>query len=467
MENAEKHQGGGAEASGALCKSIGLTDAIAMVIGMVIGSGIFFKASVVYGFAGSELMGVMAWAIGGVITLAAALTVAEVGAAIPETGGVFAYLKTLYNEKLAFLFGWMQSVVYVPGVSAALAIIFVTQASVFIDLTPFQQKLLAIGVIYFLIGINILSTKLGGKLQVITTLAKLIPIAVILFAGFKSGKAGAIAHMTVGGQGASVGIAGFGAAILGTLWAYDGWINVGNMSGEMKNPKRDVPRSIILGLLLVVVVYIAFNIAMVNTLPMSEIILSKKAASDAATLLFGKNGAAIVAVGIMISIFGTLNGYVLTGTRIPYAMAKQQMLPFSSQLSKINKQTGTPINSLLLIGGLATLYVFSGSFETLTNLVTFASWIFFVMTVYGVFILRKRRVGASDGYKVPLFPFVPLVGILGGLYILGSTLVTDTQNALIGIGITLLGLPVLMFLRSRQFAAADLTESDVRLKTQE
>lgn len=426
-----------------LGKSIGLFEAIAMVIGMVIGSGIFFKASVVYGYAGSVLMGIMAWVVGGVITLAAALTVAEIAAAIPETGGVFAYLKSLYGEKSAFLFGWVQSVIYVPGVCAALSIVFVTQATVFVDLTAMQQKILAIGMIYFLMLVNIISTKLGGKVQVVATAAKLIPIAVILFVGLTSGKAGAFSHMAAGVGNSHAGLAGFGAAILGTLWAYDGWINVGNMGGEMKNPRKDIPKSIIIGLALVISVYIGFNIAMVNIMPMDGIIASKKAASDAAVVLFGSKGASIVAAGIMISIFGALNGYVLTGPRVPYAMATQGLIPFSKQLSKIDSRTETPINAFVLIAVLATLYVLSGSFDMLTNLVTFASWIFFVMTVYGVFILRKRQTGVVEGYRVPLYPIVPLIGIIGGVYILVSTLITDTNNALMGIGIMLLGLPVL------------------------
>lgn len=431
----------------ALKKEIGLMEAITMVVGVVIGSGIFFKASSVFKNAGSPTLGILAWIVGGIITIASALTIAEIAAAIPKTGGIFIYLKELYSEKWAFLFGWVQAVIYVPGVAAALSIVFVTQATYFIALTAVQQKVLAIFMIFFITFINMLSTKLGSKVQFVSTIAKLIPIFVIIVFGLLKGEANSLATASVAST--STGLAGFGAAILGTLWAYDGWVGVGNMAGELKNPKKDIPRSIIIGLTVIIAVYILINIAIVNIMPVSDVIASEKAASDAAVILFGNSGAALIAAGIMISIFGALNGYLMTGVRVPFAMAQDNLFPFAKFFGKISDKFGTPVNALLFEAVLAALYVLSGSFETLTNLAVFAVWIFFVMTVYGIFILRSKHKNIERPYKVPLYPIVPIIGIAGGIYILISTLITSTSYALFGLAITALGLPVYLLIKRR------------------
>ncbi|MDF2590913.1 MAG: amino acid permease [Clostridia bacterium] len=419
-----------------------------MVVGVVIGSGIFFKASSVFKNAGTPTLGILAWIVGGIITIASALTIAEIAAAIPKTGGIFVYLKELYSEKWAFLFGWVQAVIYVPGVAAALSIVFVTQATYFIALTAVQQKVLAIFMIFFITFINMLSTKLGSKVQFISTIAKLIPIFVIIIFGLIKGEANSMAASSVAST--STGLAGFGAAILGTLWAYDGWVGVGNMAGELKNPKKDIPRSIIIGLTVIIAVYILINLAIVNIMPVADVIASEKAASDAAVILFGNSGAALIAAGIMISIFGALNGYLMTGVRVPFAMAQDNLFPFAKFFGKISDKFGTPINALLFEAILASLYVLSGSFETLTNLAVFAVWIFFVMTVYGIFILRSKHKNIERPYKVPLYPIVPIIGIAGGIYILVSTLITSTSYALFGLAITALGLPVYLFLKRKK-----------------
>lgn len=442
-----KPQKNTAAAPNALKKQIGLLEAITMVIGVVIGSGIFFKASTVFKNAGTPKLGILAWVAGGIIALASALTVAEIAAAMPETGGMFVYLKRLYSEKWAFLYGWVQTLIYVPGVAAALSIVFVTQATYFIPLTQVQQKILAIFMIFFIMFINVLSTKLGSKVQLISTFAKLIPIFVIIILGLTKGQAHGLS--TPLSNAAPASAAGFGAAILGTLWAYDGWIGVGNMAGELKNPVRDLPRSIIIGLSVTIIAYILINLAIINIMPLSAVIASNKAASDAAVILFGNVGAGFIAAGIMISIFGALNGYLMTGVRIPFAMAQDNLFPFAKFFGKINSKFETPINSFLVEVVIAALYVLSGSFDTLTNLAVFSVWIFFVMTVGGIFILRKSHKSSSKSYKVPLYPIMPIIGILGGVYIIISTLITSTGYAIWGIVITLAGLPVYSFIKKK------------------
>lgn len=439
-----KSQKNKAAAPKTLKKQIGLLEAITMVIGIVIGSGIFFKASTVFKNAGTPKLGILAWIAGGIIALASALTVAEIAAVIPETGGMFIYLKKLYSEKWAFLYGWVQTLIYVPGVAAALSIVFVTQATYFTPLTQVQQKILAIFMLFFIMFINVLSTKLGSKVQLISTFAKLIPIFVIIIFGLVKGQAHGL---SVPPSNVSVSAAGFGAAILGTLWAYDGWVAVGNMAGELKNAVKDLPRSIIIGLSVTIVAYILINMAIINIMPLSAVTASNKAASDAAVILFGNVGSGFIAAGIMISIFGALNGYLMTGVRIPFAMAQDNLFPFAKFFGEINSRFETPINAFLVEVIIAALYVLSGSFDTLTNLAVFSVWIFFVMTVAGIFILRKKHKDINTSYKVPLYPVTPIIGILGGIYIIISTLITSTGYAVWGIVITLAGLPVYSYMK--------------------
>jgi APA family basic amino acid/polyamine antiporter len=420
-----------------LKKTVTFVQAIAIVIGMIIGSGIFLKPSIVFQNAGSPMLGLLAWVLGGIITLASALTVAEIAAAIPKTGGLYVYLEELYGEAWGFLLGWVQTVIAFPAAAAALAIAFSTYTRFFIPMGAFEQKLLAVGVLAFVISMNVLSTKYGGVVQTLSTVAKLIPIGIIIILGLTNGEAHDFRTVTVITEGA-----GFGAAILGTLWAYDGWISVTNMAGELKNPSKELPRAIILGVIAVMAVYLLINVALLNIIPMEQITVSDTPASDAAVVLFGDGGAAFIAVGIIISVFGALNGYAMTGARVPFSMAERKQLPYSTRLMKLHRRFRTPANALILEGALAVIYIFSGTFNTLTDLLVFVLWIFFVSGVFGVFLLRRRRPARGNRYKVPLYPITPIVGILGGTYILISTILSDPVKSTVGIIITLAGLPV-------------------------
>ena len=428
-----------------LKKSVTFIEAIALVIGMIIGSGIFLKPSIVFNNAGSPMMGILAWVAGGIITLASALTVAEIAAAIPKTGGLYVYLEELYGEVWGFLLGWVQTVISYPASGAALAIAFTTFATFFIPMNDFQQKLLAIGILVFVIIMNIIATKFGGIIQTLSTIGKLIPIAAIILFGLMSGQAHDFSSVQIATKGA-----GFGAAILGTLWAYDGWIGVTNMAGELKNPAKELPKAIILGVSAVLLVYAVLNLAMLNVMPMEQIIASSRPASDIAVVLFGNGGAAFITAGIMISVFGAMNGYIMTGARVPLAMGERKQLPYSAHFGKIHKKFGTPANALIFEGILAIAYIFTGTFNTLTDLLVFVLWIFFVMGVYGVFILRKKIPSEQRPYKVPLYPITPIIGILGGTYILYSTIASAPVRSMIGIGIALLGLPVFYYLKKRK-----------------
>ncbi|MBN7773920.1 APC family permease [Clostridium aminobutyricum] len=427
-----------------LKKSITTIEAMAIVVGMIIGSGIFLKPGIVLTNAGSPFMSIVAWVAGGIITLAAALSVAEIAAAIPKSGGLYTYLSNTYGNLTGFLLGWVQTIVSYPASVGALAIAFATYSGFFVSLNPMQEKLLAVAALLFILIMNIISTKFGGIIQVLATVGKLIPIVAIILFGLLSD----VAPVSSSIQAPLAG-AGFGAAILGTLWAYDGWISVTNMAGELNNPSKTLPRVITFGVIFVIIVYAAFNLTIFHVLPVETIATSAIPGSDAAEAIFGKSGGVFITAGIMISVFGALNGYLMTAARVPYVMGQEKKLPFSGFLGKIHPKLGTPANALIVESLLSVVYIFTGTFNTLTDLLIFVLWIFFTMGVFAVFILRKNTPYEKGNYRVPLYPLTPIVGVIGGVYILGSTLLNDPIRSCIGIGITLLGIPVYYFIQKR------------------
>ncbi len=435
-------------------KSIGVLQGLALVVGMIIGSGIFLKPGVVLQDAGSPVMALIAWIVGGIVTLASALSIAEIAANVPKAGGLYTYLEDLYGPRWGFLLGWVQSIISYPASVAAQAIAFALYTAKFIEMGTWEQRFLAVGVLAFLLILNILSTKFGGFIQVIATVGKLVPVIAILAMGFVKG-------MMPGASGMSTELLGesaTGAAILGTLWAYDGWIGVTNMAGEMKNPKKNLPRVISIGIIFVIAVYAVFNIVAFNTIPAAQLAASSEPGFDIASVLFGESGTAFLTIGIMISVFGALNGYLMTAARVPQAMAARGQLPMAKVIGAVHPKLGTPTNALIMQSILAVIYILSGSFNTLTDMLIFVLWIFFVLGVVGVFILRKRGLSDKSGYRVPLYPVVPLVGALGGGFILVSTLISDPVLSLIGIGITLIGLPVYSLLQKKR--AKEMTASN-------
>lgn len=429
-----------------LKKDINLIEAILLVVGIVIGSGVFFKPSSVFKATGAPGLGMLAWVVGGIISMCGALCIAELGSAIPKTGGLIIYLKELYGEKYGFLLGWVYILIYFPGINAALAVIFATQCTSFMYISPMNQKLLAVGLVIVTTAINLISTKVGAKFAGIATVGKLIPLGVIIVAGLLMGKIHDFTPIT---SPASTG-AGFGAAVLGVLFAYNGWVAVANMSEELKDPVRDLPKAIMIGLSIITIVYLGVNLAIINTIPMSAVIASQKPASDAAIVLFGQFGANLIAVGILVSILGCLSSFIMAGARIPYAMSKDKLFFYEDVFSNLNKN-GTPSNAMILVSIITCIYAYTGSFDTLSNLAVFTIWLFFILGIGGVFVLRTKHkeLITKDTYKVPLYPIIPILGVLGASYVVISTLIANTSSALYGVAITLVGLPVYMYFKKR------------------
>lgn len=290
-----------------------------------------------------------------------------------------------------------------------------------------------------------MSTKFATKFSSLCTIAKLIPIFVIVIAGFAMGTVHDFTPMVTEKSTSS----GFGAALMGVLFAFEGWVAVANLSGEMKNPIKDFPKAIILGLGIVTIAYLGVNLAILNTMPIDSISASQKAASDASAILFGKSGEILVAVGILISIIGCLSALLITAVRVPYAMAADKLFIFEGFFGKVSDKFGTPANATLFEGVLACIYALSGSFNTLTDLAIFVIWMFFILGIAGVFVLRTKRKDLikPDTYKVPLYPIIPIIGIVGAVYVVINTLITNPTNALFGIGVTISGIPVYFYIR--------------------
>jgi len=426
-----------------LKKELGMTTAMATVIGCVIGSGVFFKPQAIYtATGGAPGLGMVAWLVTGLVSIAAALTFAEVAIMIPKTGGMVAYLDEIYGPKIGFLTGWMQTVLFFPAMIAALAVVCAQQASTFIG-EGFTVPV-AIGIIIIIMILNSLGSKVGGAVQVVSTVCKLIPLILLMVFGFIKGSGANPVFTPMVGDGLSAGKV-LGQLMIAILFAFEGWTNVGAIAGEMKNPGKDLPVAIVGGVSLIMAIYFVVNLAYLWVLPADQMMSLTAPASAVAMALFGDVGGKMITVGIMISVFGACNGFVLAGSRVSYSLAVDGALPGSKTLGKLNGAQ-VPVNSIILVGGLGCVFAISGQFNLLTDLAVFSCWIFYTLTFLGVMKLRKTQPDRERTYKVPLYPVVPIVAIISGVYVVLNQLVFAGGKAtMLSIGsivITLIGLPV-------------------------
>ncbi|MDJ1091653.1 amino acid permease [Macrococcus caseolyticus] len=422
-------------------KNIGFFPALALVMGTVIGSGVFFKVSNITEVTGTPGMTLLVWLLGGVITICAGLTVAELAAAIPRNGGLTTYIEYTYGRFSGFLAGWAQSFIYFPAMIAAQAIVFSEQVLNLLHLKDgwiVPVAFIGVASIYL---INIIGSKAGGILQSVTLVVKLIPLIVIIIFGLmNTGDVEVSLAPNTGDTGINFFTA-IGAGLLATMFAYDGWIHVGNIAGEMKNPKRDLPLAIVLGLGLVTVIYLLINATFLYTMPIEDLKGNLSAATDASEMLLGDMGGKLVTIGILISVYGALNGYTMTGMRLPYAMAEKNILPFKESFMKVTN-AGIPWFSGLVQVIIGAIMITSRSFDAITNMLVFVIWAFYVMAFYAVFVLRKRESELERPYKVPLYPVIPAIAIIAGVFVMVNTLFTQPVLAIVGIIITLLGIPI-------------------------
>ena len=425
-----------------LQKSLGIAAALSTVVGMVIGGGVFFKPQAVYTLTGGAPgLGILAWIIAGIMTITAGLTAAEVSAAIPKTGGMMVYIEEIYGKKLGFLTGWMQTVLFFPATAAAIAVMFGQQAAILLN-NPSLVMPMSIGVILLVGILNTFGSKTSGTIQTVSTVCKLIPLVLIIVFGFIKGSGDNPVMSPLVAEGISpMGI--IGQLLVAILFAYDGWINVGAIAGEMKNPGKDLPKAIIGGLSIVMAINVVINLAYLWVLPASELAQYASPASIVAEKIFGPVGGKLINVGILVSVFGCLNGYLLTGPRIPYTLANQKVLP--AMFGKLNKH-GVPANATLFMAVLSVIYALSGQFNLLSDLSMFAIWAFYTLTFIGVIKLRKTQPDLERPYKVPFYPVIPIISICSGLFVVIDQLfLAGMKSSMISLGgviITLIGLPV-------------------------
>lgn len=433
---------------GQLKKEVTGLTALTVVVGTVIGAGIFFKPTAVYETAGAPGVGLLAWLLGGLITIAGGLTVAEIGTIYPETGGMMIYLEKVYGRWLGFLVGWAQMIVYYPANIGALAIIFATQVSSLFELADSTIVSIAIMTAIFVMLINFMGTKYSGRIQTAATILKLIPIIVIIVAGLMYPGGGVVRLLPFSVAEHPVAT-GLGSALVATLFAYDGWINVGTLAGEMKNPGKMLPKVIIGGLSIVMAVYLMINVAYLFVLDSSQLAGTETPAALVASKLFAGLGGKLVTIGILISVFGGMNGYAISGIRIPYVLATQKMLPFSGWFSKVSKRTNVPINGGLVMLSISVIMILTGQFNQLTDLIIFVIWVFITLTFIAVLILRKTKPDIERPYRVPLYPVIPLIAIFGGVYIIFNTVIVQPENALLGTLLTSSGIPVYLYTKNK------------------
>jgi APA family basic amino acid/polyamine antiporter len=444
-----------------LKRDLGVWSAAAIVVGTVIGSGIFLVPNAMVKNVGSPGMVFAVWIFGGILSLFGALSYAELAAALPEAGGEYVYLREAYGPLWGFLYGWTQMWVAKSGSIATLA------SGFFIYLANFRPELetvwivvpmplgnafeirygqvLAMGVIAVLALINYFGVKIGGNVQVAVTILKVALIAAIIVIGLGSGH-GAAANFSTS-IAAPGGIAGFFAALVAALWAYDGWNNVSMVSSEVRNPQRNLPLALIIGTLAVVVIYLLTNLAYFYVLPADAVASTNRVAGEMMRRILGTPGAGAVSIAAMISIFAALNGSILSGSRVPFAMARDRL--FFKRVGFVHPKHRTPSVSILALSAWACLLVLSGRYDQLYTYVIFASVILYGMATAAVIVLRFKRPDMPRPYRTIGYPAVPIIFVLGIASLVISTLLKSPRESLIGLGLISLGLPFYFYWKTR------------------
>ena len=453
-----------------LIRGLGPAASVSIVVGTVIGTGIFLKTRVMMCNVDTAALVIAAWVLAGLLSLAGALTYAELATMMPRAGGEYVFIRTAYGRMLAFLYGWTQVTVAYSGSQAAKGVVFaiflntltggalereLISIDVFGHHLPFGRlQAVALAVIILATLVNCLAVAIGGRIAVWLTALKILIVAAIGAGTFLLAQ-GHWAHFGMNAQGgicegvaatARGGMAGFGAAMLGALWAYDGWTNVAVVAGEVRDPQRNLPLALIGGILIVMVLYVFANLAYMYVLPPVQIASLQEDASvatEATRMYLGPAAVSVIAMAIMISTLGSLHGSTLAGARISYAMASDGL--FFRSLAILGSRSRVPVNALIVQGVWSCVLALSGSFDTLTDYVIFAAWIFYGLNTASVFILRRTMPELPRPYRTLGYPVVPLVFLAASAWLILNTLIATPLQALAGLGIIALGLPVYLY----------------------
>lgn len=429
-------------------RQISFGQALATVIGSVIGAGVFFKIGTITAQTGSSSTTIFVWILAGIISIASGLTISEIAASL-KINGAIKYLDYTYGRVWGFLFGWAQMIVYFPAQIGALSSIFGVQFVSLFGINAKYANLIAIFLVLFLLAINLIGTKFSSKMQSVITILKVIPIVLIIIWGFfnQNKIAAPIFPLTVGNNLSFPNAISQG--LLSALFAFEGWIVVTNLANEVKNPEKDLSRAIILGLSAITLIYVLINYTFLTVLPIHDLVNNNNAAFEASMKLFGQFGGKLVTIGILISVYGAVNAFMLTGMRTPYILAQDNLLPFSNKIGKANIHTGVPVMGALIVDAIAIVMILLGNFTVLTDMLVFVMWTFNTMLAIAVIILRKREPELRRPFKVPWYPIIPIISILGGIFIVVSTIINQFILSIIGIGLTLLGLPIYFYMQKQ------------------
>ena len=450
-----------------LSRDLGVSHASAVVVGTIIGSGIFLVPAEMMQAVGSAKLVYLAWLVGGLLSFFGALTYAELGAMKPQAGGEYVYVRDAYGPLGGFLYAWTWFVIAKPASVATIATGLVRILGTFSIFSFFSEnifsadilshvfavtwgQLVAIAAAVLISVLNYIGVKRAGEFQLVFTVLKVVIILGIVTVCFSgAGATCGWSNFTGTFTGAKGGIAGFMAALVAALWAYDGWNDLNMVAGEVKKPERNIPIALIAGVATVGVLYVLVNAGVQYVLPANAIAASPRPASDAVALIIGHMGAAIVSAGMAISMLVTLNGTIMSGARVPYAVARDGY--FFSALAEVHPRFHTPSVAILLQAVLSILLLLlGGNFRQLFSLAIFAEWLFYMIAGSTVFIFRWRNPEATRPYRVLGYPFVPAIFIAVAAVLLYYTFRTDWPNSFYGLLVILAGVPVFSLFRWRR-----------------
>jgi len=434
-----------------LRRTLSLRDLIFIVVGTVIGSGIFLTPGGVVRAAGSGGMALLAWTIGGILSLLGALTFAELGASRPQSGGMYVYLRDAFGPLLAFLFGWTMFLVIGSGSLATLGAAFPRYLSVFMPLSPTGAKIVSLLVIVAVSALNIRGTRQSADVQGIATAIKagvLVLLSVLLIALSDGGAAAAVTTEAATGTAVTrnwwpdtfsfATVTGMVTGMIGVLWAYEGWQYVTFSAGETVDPQRTFGRGIVIGTMILIAIYVFANIGYFAALGIDGVAASDRVASDAATAVLGPWAGRALAAVILVSIFSAANGMMLTLPRLFFAMAQDGL--FFSRLARVHPRFGTPAAAIVGTALWGAVLVLSGTFEQLLTYVVFMSWVWFALAALAIFAYRRREPDAPRPFRTPGYPVTPVLFVLAALGIVVNTVFAQPVQSLIGLAITLAGI---------------------------
>lgn len=423
-----------------LPRNLGLWSAVAVLVGTTIGSGIFRVPRETAAALGDPVAMLLLWVVGGGLTLCGALAIAELAAALPRSGGIFAYILESWGPMPAFLYGWAELTVIRAAAVGGISLVFAAYLGEFIALSPMQERYVAAVVIVLIALLNYLGVAYASLLMNGTTILKYgAMIGLALFA-FTAGE-GSLPNFTTAAPGSVVTASVMLTALVPIMWTYDGWSNLSFVGGEVKDPGRNLPRALIFGAAAIVVIYLLVNAAYLYLMPVAEMAQAERVAAEAAKRipLFGNAGAAIISGIVMVSCFGSVNGSIMTGPRIFFGMAEQRLFP--PVIARVSPRFQTPSVAIWLTAALGVTYVLQNDFAALADRFVLGVWPFYFLAVAGVFLLRKRRPDLPRPYRTLGYPVTPALFLLASLGMVVNAIITHPAENGVTFGIILAGIP--------------------------